>query len=74
VTIEAHDKHGGGVSDEGDFEASKMLSDIQCFREFVRFVHERNSCNCLESAYNELKHTSRRTNVCRYCKEDTPAK
>jgi hypothetical protein len=74
VIIEAHDKHGGGLSGEGSVETNKMCSAIQCCREFVHFIHERNSCNCLESAYNELKRAYRRTNVCGNCNEDKPAK
>jgi hypothetical protein len=73
VIVEAHDKHGGGVSEKGGVEASKMIDDVYCCRERVRFVHERNACNCLEGAYNELKRTTRRTNNCYYCREDKPA-
>jgi hypothetical protein len=70
VIIEAHDEHGD-VSDEGEVEIQKMMWPVmRCCREYVRFVHKRNACNCLESAYNELKRTYRRTNVCQYCMED----
>lgn len=71
LQIEVFDKRGG-VSQSGVNEVCKMTKDTRCSRVFVRFVHERNACNCLGSAYNELKRTTKRTNVCSYCKESKP--
>lgn len=68
------DKRGGVFSQAGWIEAGNKINDISCSREFVRFVHEHNTCNCLESAYNELKKTTRRTNGCIYCKVLKPVK
>ena len=55
-------------------EIENALNYVECCREFVRYVHERNTCNCLESVYNELKTTTRRTNICWHCKESKPVK
>jgi hypothetical protein len=46
--LEVWDKREGAM-----IENAYILSDIRCSREFVRFVHQRNSSNCLESAFNE---------------------
>lgn len=72
--IEVFDKRGGVFSHAGRIETTTKTNDISCSREFVRFVNERNTCNCLESAYNELKKTTRRTNLCANCKEHKPNK
>lgn len=55
-------------------EANEMLNDIQCSREYVRFLHKRNSCDCLESAYNKLKTTTQVTNRCCHCNVVRPTK
>lgn len=73
VAIEAYDKRGGDMSQAGvTVQIKQTLNDIGCSREFVRFVHQRNSCDCLQSAYNELKTTTQRTNMCNYCRGNKP--
>lgn len=51
--LEVWDKREGVKTQAAMIENAYILSDIRCSREFVRFVHQRNSCNCLESAFNE---------------------
>jgi hypothetical protein len=36
--------------------------------------YQRNSCDCLESAFKELKTTAQRTNRCWHCEKDKPIK
>eukprot|EP00956_Cyclotella_meneghiniana_P006593 scaffold8717_cov59-Cyclotella_meneghiniana.AAC.2 len=48
-------------------ESRRMLDDIRCTRDLVRFVHKRNSCDCLKSIYNELKKTTKRQTSCHNC-------
>eukprot|EP00956_Cyclotella_meneghiniana_P024195 scaffold48279_cov50-Cyclotella_meneghiniana.AAC.5 len=48
-------------------ESRRMLDDIRCTRDIVRFVHKRNSCDCLKSIYNELKKTTKRQTLCHNC-------
>jgi hypothetical protein len=58
VIIEVYNKRGGGVCQVGEIEVESILQEIQCSRKFVRFIHKRNFCICLERAYNELKTTT----------------
>jgi hypothetical protein len=74
VVIEVLDKRRRDLRYEAEIEAANFRCDIQCPREFVRYVHEHNCCECLQSAYNELKTTTKRTSICDYCKELKPAK
>jgi hypothetical protein len=74
VIINVYEKRGGELCTAGSIDVENILKDIQCSRGFVSFVHKRNFHNCLESAYNELKTTAQRTNVCCHCKEDKPTK
>lgn len=53
---------------------NKLLSDLACPRELIRFVHERKARNYLGSPLDELKATTRRTNFCLHCKEHKPFK
>jgi hypothetical protein len=73
VIIEVHDRRGG-LSQVGAIEIERIFNGIQCPRDFVRFVHERNSCSCLESAYIELKRTTQRSYPCWHCKRHIPIK
>ena len=50
-------------------ESRRMLDDIRCTRDIVRFVDKRNSCDCLKSIYNELKKTTTRQNLCHNCNQ-----
>jgi hypothetical protein len=56
VYIEVLDKQGGDyLSQSGWIEFNNVIANTDCAREFVHFMHERNFCNFLESAYNVLK-------------------
>eukprot|EP00956_Cyclotella_meneghiniana_P012027 scaffold17043_cov36-Cyclotella_meneghiniana.AAC.6 len=76
VIIEVFDKNKVNVPDLNDevvsrviVESQRMLNDIRCTRDIVRFVDKRNSCDCLKSIYNELKKTTTRQNVCHNCNQ-----
>lgn len=73
VFIEVYDKDDSQITRFAKIE-NKLLRDIECPRELIRFIHERNPCNCRGSAVNELKATTQRTNRCLYCQEHKPIK
>jgi hypothetical protein len=74
VCIEVFDKRGGCFSPVEWIKATDTYNDLGCSRQIVRFVHERNGCNCLESVFSELKATAQRTNMCWNCEEPKPVK
>eukprot|EP00956_Cyclotella_meneghiniana_P022783 scaffold43448_cov51-Cyclotella_meneghiniana.AAC.5 len=68
LTIEARDRYNGAWNSYIYGEVMRSMSDIvQCPRATIRFFHRRNSCNCLQEMYYNLKETTKRTSWCWNC-------
>lgn len=68
IMIEVLDKNDPRIVSKAILEPEKEASEVGCSRDAVRFVHKRNSCDCLKVIYDELKKTTQRTNKCDVCR------
>lgn len=70
LLFESRDRHNGTFdSPIQEVEVSGHLNDIMaCPRATAKFFHRRNSCDCLQDIYYNLKETTKRTSFCFNCK------
>eukprot|EP00956_Cyclotella_meneghiniana_P028055 scaffold64434_cov52-Cyclotella_meneghiniana.AAC.5 len=70
-----HSGQHGSISLKGTMELLNLHRDLRrCPREFVRFFHKRNSCDCLSALYDKLKKKTQRISVCHECWKETEVK
>lgn len=69
VYMELHEEDFND-KDTMDAEVQRVLADIMhCPRQIIRFLHRRNSYDCLKEIYYKLKDTEKRTAACFECGE-----
>eukprot|EP00956_Cyclotella_meneghiniana_P022780 scaffold43448_cov51-Cyclotella_meneghiniana.AAC.2 len=67
-TIEVRDEYNGAL--DRKIEITTSIFDIAlCPRATIRFFHRRNSCDCLQEMYYNLKETTKRTSWCWNCEK-----
>jgi hypothetical protein len=69
AALEHQDKFDGFL-----IEMIPLMNDVECnTREIVRFLHKRNSCNCLQEVYHQVKKITR-VSYCHGCHTKKDAK
>eukprot|EP00956_Cyclotella_meneghiniana_P001480 scaffold1647_cov23-Cyclotella_meneghiniana.AAC.1 len=70
LTVEVRDRYNGAYDEKVEREIIASLIDIlYCSRQTIKFLHRRNSCDCLQELYYKLKETTHKTSRCHNCKK-----